>query len=211
MACLTRSMGLPKRPCYIVGRLYPGAGGSVSLRQTGIHFHHRTETLTDLNDRSRVPRLLSCFAAYNRFCLIRRCVRKRALTRRIHRGNHRARTRIGCFLGRVLPIIQFIRHGHVVRHSVGPPGVVGDDLSDQLILVSFNTMHRFLTSVSSIRDCRTPTDRFIKAPNFTPPRRLTLHPYCTDSVCTLNVAYLFLLATHAPVRFSRDPHAKRVL
>lgn len=192
-ACITRSARQPNDPAYIIGRLHVVDSSPGTRHLNRQFFIDRTRALRGLNRRSRVPHLLTCFRTRGSFCLIRRVIRNELLQRRLTDHHPVPRHCILRLLGDLLPIITFIRDQKIVRHSVGPSGVVHHGASEQLILVSFKTIGSVSARLTSDSVRRASAIK-INARNCVPDRRTTKLPGFYDSLCTLNVATLRTLA-----------------
>lgn len=173
-------------------------GSSVFLT----HFHHRTRTITRVGGPgvigvcSSKRRLISSRDNSTRHlpCVIVRCIGNRALHSVVGIGNTLDRHSYRRIVLNILGTLSCSRHVNVVRHSVGPNGVV---VSRRNIIgiVSFNVTHTLSSSTTAVARSR----NIINATRCLSPRRthnraISVH----SSLCSTNYILCRVLANHPP-------------
>ncbi len=137
---ITADLHLPGEPQCVLKHLKPATNDPQVLDIARKFFQKEAETLQQLGDFDRIPRLLAYFEEQKEFYLVQELVRGHTLSLELISGQKWPEAAVRRMLREVLSILEFVHSQGVIHRDIKPENIMRRDEDGKLVLIDFGAI-----------------------------------------------------------------------
>jgi serine/threonine protein kinase len=137
---ITADLHLPGEPQCVLKHLKPATDDPAVLDIARKLFQKEAETLQQLGDFDKIPRLLAYFEEQKEFYLVQELVRGHTLSRELISDQKWPEAAVRKMLGEVLSILEFVHSQGVIHRDIKPDNIMRRDADGCLVLIDFGAI-----------------------------------------------------------------------
>jgi serine/threonine protein kinase len=137
---ITADLHLPGEPQCVLKHLKPATDDPAVLEIARKLFQKEAETLQQLGNFDRIPRLLAYFEEKQEFYLVQELVRGHTLSRELISGQKWNEAAVCRMLREVLTILEFVHSQGVIHRDIKPENIMRRDDDGHLVLIDFGAI-----------------------------------------------------------------------
>jgi serine/threonine protein kinase len=137
---ITADLHLPGEPQCVLKHLKPATNDPQVLDIARKLFQKEAETLQQLGNFDRIPRLLAYFEEQKEFYLVQELVRGHTLSLELISGQKWAEAAVRRMLREVLTILEFVHSQGVIHRDIKPDNIMRRDEDGKLVLIDFGAI-----------------------------------------------------------------------
>ena len=135
----------PGCPICVVKKLKPSFSSSELLNKSRELFNREAETLQNLGEHSKIPRLLAYFEDNKEFYLIQEYIAGKTLERELIPGQFLAESQVIKIVKELLKILDFVHSNKVIHRDIKPSNIIRREADNKLVLIDFGAVKRITT------------------------------------------------------------------
>jgi serine/threonine protein kinase len=137
---ITADLHLPGEPQCVLKHLKPATNDPQVLDIARKFFQKEAETLQQLGNFDRIPRLLAYFEEQKEFYLVQELVRGHTLSLELISGQKWPEAAVRRMLREVLSILEFVHSQGVIHRDIKPENIMRRDEDGKLVLIDFGAI-----------------------------------------------------------------------
>jgi serine/threonine protein kinase len=137
---ITEDLHLPGQPKCVLKHLKPATDNSEVLAIARKLFQKEAETLQELGNHDRIPRLLAYFEERQEFYLVQEFIPGHTLSYELLSGQTWSAAAVQRLLREILEILQFVHGQGVIHRDVKPDNIMRRDHDGKLVLIDFGAI-----------------------------------------------------------------------
>jgi serine/threonine protein kinase len=200
---ITEDLHLPGQPKCVLKHLKPATDNSEVLAIARKLFQKEAETLQELGNHDRIPRLLAYFEERQEFYLVQEFVPGHTLSYELLSGQTWSAAAVQRLLGEILEILQFVHGQGVIHRDVKPDNIMRRDHDGKLVLIDFGAIKQVrnqqLSSVGTAQQTVA-----IGTPGYMAPEQARGNPRPNSDIYALGVIGIQALTGQNPSEIPED-------
>ena len=145
---LAHDTRIPNEPLCVVKHLQPASGDREYLQVANRLFTTEAQTLAQLGDHDRIPRLLAYFEQAGEFYLVEEFVEGRSLELELVRGYRLGEAQVIQILDDLLSILEYIHSHGVIHRDIKPDNIIRRKSDGKLVLIDFGAIKQVQTQMN---------------------------------------------------------------
>jgi len=137
---LAHDTRIPNEPLCVVKHLKPASSDREYLKVANRLFTSEAQTLAQLGNHDRIPRLLAYFEQAEEFYLVEEFIEGRSLELELVRGYRLSETLVIQILDDLLSILEYTHSQGVIHRDIKPDNVIRRKSDGKLVLIDFGAI-----------------------------------------------------------------------
>jgi serine/threonine protein kinase, bacterial len=202
---ITEDLHLPGQPKCVLKHLKPATDRADILALARQLFQKEAETLQQLGNHDRIPRLLAYFEEGQEFYLVQEFIVGHTLTYELISDQKWSESAVRRFLVEVLEILQFVHGQGVIHRDIKPDNLMRRDLDGKLILIDFGAIKQVRNQQFTQMGTAQQTVA-IGTPGYMAPEQGRGNPRPSSDIYALGVIGIQALTGCYPTELKEDEH-----
>jgi serine/threonine protein kinase len=199
---ITADLHLPGEPECVLKHLKPATNDLAVLDIARKLFQKEAETLQQLGNHDRIPRLLAYFEEKKEFYLVQELVRGHTLSRELISGQKWTESAVRRMLREVLTILDFVHSQGVIHRDVKPENIMRRDSDGHLVLIDFGAIKQVRNQPLNMGT--TPQTVAIGTPGYMSPEQARGNPRPSSDLYALGVIGIQAVSGKNPSELIED-------
>ncbi len=145
---LAHDTRIPNEPLCVVKHLKPASSDREYLKVASRLFTSEAQTLAQLGNHDRIPRLLAYFDEAGEFYLVEEFVEGRSLELELVRGYRLSDTQVFQILDDLLSIMEYTHSQGVIHRDIKPDNIIRRRSDGKLVLIDFGAIKQVQTQLN---------------------------------------------------------------
>jgi|JFJP01.1.fsa_nt_gi serine/threonine-protein kinase len=145
---LAHDTRIPNEPLCVVKHLQPASGDREYLKIANRLFTTEAQTLAQLGDHDRIPRLLAYFEQAGEFYLVEEFVEGRSLESELVRGYRLGEAQVIQILDDLLSILEYTHSHGVIHRDIKPDNIIRRKSDGKFVLIDFGAIKQVQTQMN---------------------------------------------------------------
>ena len=145
---LAHDTRIPNEPLCVVKHLKPASSDREYLKVASRLFTSEAQTLAQLGDHDRIPRLLAYFEQAGEFYLVEEFVEGQSLELELVRGYRLSEIQVIQILDDILSILEYIHSHGVIHRDIKPDNIIRRKSDRKLVLIDFGAIKQVQTQMN---------------------------------------------------------------
>lgn len=197
---IAADLHLPGQPQCVLKHLKPATIQPEVLTLARQLFHKEAETLQQLGNHDRIPRLLAFFEEDQEFYLVQDFIRGHTLAYELTSGQPWSESAVERLLQEVLEILQFVHGQGVIHRDIKPENLMRRDEDGRLMLIDFGAIKQ----VRGQNITQMGQTVAIGTPGYMAPEQARGTPRPSSDIYALGVIGIQALTGRYPTDFAED-------
>ena len=145
---LAHDTRIPNEPLCVVKHLKPASSDRDYLKIANRLFTSEAQTLAQLGNHDRIPRLLAYFEEASEFYLVEEFVEGRSLELELVRGYRLSDQQVFQILDDLLSIVEYTHSHGVIHRDIKPDNIIRRRSDGKLVLIDFGAIKQVQTQIN---------------------------------------------------------------
>ncbi len=145
---LAHDTRIPNEPLCVVKHLKPASSDREYLKVASRLFTSEAQTLAQLGNHDRIPRLLAYFEEASEFYLVEEFVEGRSLELELVRGYRLSDTQVFQILDDLLSVVEYTHSHGVIHRDIKPDNIIRRRSDGKLVLIDFGAIKQVQTQLN---------------------------------------------------------------
>ncbi len=145
---LAHDTRIPNEPLCVVKHLKPASSDREYLKVANRLFTSEAQTLAQLGNHDRIPRLLAYFEQEGEFYLVEEFVEGRSLGLELVRGYRLSELQVIQILDDLLSILEYTHSHGVIHRDIKPDNIIRRKLDSKLVLIDFGAIKQVQNQIN---------------------------------------------------------------
>ncbi|MFZ4729845.1 MAG: protein kinase domain-containing protein [Pseudanabaena sp.] len=145
---LAHDTRIPNEPLCVVKHLKPASSDREYLKVASRLFTSEAQTLAQLGNHDRIPRLLAYFEEASEFYLVEEFVEGRSLELELVRGHRLSDQQVLQILDDLLSIVEYTHSHGVIHRDIKPDNIIRRRSDGKLVLIDFGAIKQVQTQLN---------------------------------------------------------------
>jgi serine/threonine-protein kinase len=145
---LAHDTRIPNEPLCVVKHLKPASSDREYLKVASRLFTSEAQTLAQLGNHDRIPRLLAYFEEASEFYLVEEFVEGRSLELELVRGHRLSDQQVLQILDDLLNIVEYTHSHGVIHRDIKPDNIIRRRSDGKLVLIDFGAIKQVQTQLN---------------------------------------------------------------
>ncbi|MEC4894331.1 MAG: protein kinase [Oscillatoria sp. PMC 1051.18] len=142
---LAQDLDLPNHPYCVVKRLSPYSKEPECLQIARRLFNTEAQTLSQLGNHDRIPRLFAYFEENQEFYLVQEYIPGNSLQEELLPGKRFNTVQVANLLLEILSILEFVHDAGVIHRDLKPANLIRREIDWKLVLIDFGAVKQIST------------------------------------------------------------------
>lgn len=200
---ITADLHLPGQPQCVLKHLKPATNSADVLVLARQLFQKEAETLQQLGNHDRIPRLLAYFEEGQEFYLVQEFIAGHTLAYELISDQKWTEMAVRRFLQEILEILQFVHSQGVIHRDIKPENLMRRDRDGKLILIDFGAIKQVRNQQFTQMGTAQQTVA-IGTPGYMAPEQARGNPRPNSDIYALGVIGIQALTGRYPTEFLED-------
>ncbi|PZO39438.1 MAG: serine/threonine protein kinase [Pseudanabaena frigida] len=145
---LAHDTRIPNEPLCVVKHLKPASNDLQYLKVASRLFTSEAQTLAQLGNHDRIPRLLAYFEQQGEFYLVEEFIEGRSLELELVRGYRLKDIQVIQILDDLLNILEYTHSHGVIHRDIKPDNIIRRKSDDKLVLIDFGAIKQVQNQIN---------------------------------------------------------------